>query len=412
MKRSSKLASLALIDIALGFGIQAIVLLTVGVGPETDAYYAGQAPTLVLLAIFQLPLQRALVAAFAERESATYPAYKLYLVVVLALGFVVAVLGALAPFVVPLAFPGLSPETTEIAVSVLRVQGCAIVLMIGNLVWLSLNHVKGAFLKCELALAISSFISAVWVVATVDRFGVMSAAYAQVLKATLSGVAYYFFLRGAASWHTPPWQQIWSVVKPLSMAGSLSKLTPLVDRSIASAATSGSLTILVFAQTIYSAAVGVAERAIVAPRLPALKRDPAAGVSFRVSFQLAVAGAMLVVALSLGTGVILQVPAVVSAFSAQTLKLLLESFILLAGLPIGTLAAQWMAATMVFVGQSRLSARIMTWCFLLGIPVKILGFELGGIRGLAVAMSCYYLASAVSLWLVLRRIGRQRREPT
>ena len=50
---------------------------------------------------------------------------------------------------------------------------------------------------------------------------------------------------------------------------------------------------------MYGAGVGVAERAIVAPRLPALKRSALSDVSFGVPARLALAGAVLVVALAL-----------------------------------------------------------------------------------------------------------------
>jgi len=198
------------------------------------------------------------------------------------------------------------------------------------------------------------------------------------------------------------------VVKPLSTAGLFSKMTPLVDRSIASEAASGSLTMLVFAQTIYGASIGVAERAIVAPRLPELKRNPSLATSMLIALRLALAGAMLAMVLILGAAVALQLDFVLHAVSEPVLKLLLDSLILLAGFPIGTLGAQWLAATLVFMDQAKLSARVMTWCFLAGVPVKIAGFQLGGIRGLAIVMSCYYLASAGSLWLVLRHLASKR----
>ena len=85
----------------------------------------------------------------------------------------------------------------------------------------------------------------------------------------------------------------------------------------------------------------------------------------------------------------------------------MSCIVLLAGFPIGTLSAQWMAANMVFIGEASRLARIMSWCFVIGVPVKFLGFHLGGVHGLAIAMSCYYLASALSVWFVLRHMARK-----
>jgi hypothetical protein len=406
MRRFSALAALASTDIAIGFAVQLLVLLTIGVGTQTDAFFAGQAPALVLLAIFQLPIQRAVVSSFAEGKSTVYPAVRLYAAIVAGMAALVAVVCVAGEFALHLIYPTMSRESIDLALEVLKVQGVAVAITAGNLVLLSLNQLSGQFVRCESLLAGSSLLAAVWVVVALDWLGVIAAAYGQVIKAFLSGTGYLLLLRGQLSNQPPPWRRIWEIVRPLASAGMLSKMAPLVDRSIASVAVAGSLTVLVFAQTVYSAAVGVADRALVAPRLPELKRDAGFPKVFRVTWQLVGAGFTIVLALTLAALVSLNVEWVRAAVSPSVLQLLLELCILLAGLPIGTLAAQWLAATLVFVDKAQITARIMTWCFILGIPVKFLGFALGGIQGLAIAMSCYYLASAGSLWLVIRRLAR------
>jgi len=402
------LALLAAADIAIGFAIQAIVLATVGVGEQTDAYYAGQAPVLVLLAIFQLPLQRAVVAAFAEHDfKVRYPGWPLLLAVLGAMAAIVMALAVVGRFALPLVFPELSESALTTALQVLRVQGAAVAIATGNLVLLSLNQVRGRFVHCELSIAAASLCAAILVLLAVDRIGVLAAAYGQLVKALIAGLLYLFLLRGQLGWARPPWRKIWDIVRPLSSAGLLSKMTPLIDRSIASAAPSGSLTVLVFAQTVYGACVAVAERAIIAPRLPALQRSPALGAALSAVRLLALAGIVLVILFAAGSAVLGLIEPVVSAISASKLQLLLICGVLLAGLPVGTLSAQWMAALMVSVGRAKLSARIMAACFIVAVPVKLIAFRLGGIEGLAVAMSCYYLASALSLWLVLRSLARR-----
>jgi putative peptidoglycan lipid II flippase len=401
------LAMLAAADIAIGFAIQAIVLAKVGVGEQTDAYYAGQAPMLVLLAIFQLPLQRAVVAAFAEHTDARYPGWPLLLVVLGAMSATVFAIALSGEVALPFVFPELSAAARATALQVLSVHGAAVAISAGNLVLLSLNHVRGRFVQCELSVAAGALCAATLVILAVDRIGVLAAAYGQLIKAVISAALYLFLLRGQLGWGHPPWRKIWDIVRPLASAGLLSKMTPLIDRSIASAAPSGSLTVLVFAQTVYGACVAVAERAIVAPRLPALQRSQSLGAALSAVRLLALAGVVLVVLFAVGVAILAQIEPVAAAISPSALHLLLVCGVLLAGLPIGTLSAQWMAAMMVAAGRAQLSARIMAACFIVAIPVKFLAFSLGGIEALAVAMSCYYLASALSLWLVLRSLGRR-----
>lgn len=406
MKRFSALAGLATTDIAIGFAVQLYVLLGVGIGPQTDAYFAGLAPTLVLLAILQMPIQRAVVSAYTGNDAGPFPALRLYGAIVGGLLVVVAVLALAGEYALHFLYPGLSAESLKTALATMQVHGLAVSLAAGNLVLLALNQIRGRFIQCEVGLVSASLAGAVWVLLTLHWLGVVAAAWGQFIKSLCSGVAYMFLLRGQVTGGKPPWRSIWEVIRPLSTAGLLSKLAPIVDRSIASAASAGSLTVLVFAQTIFSSAVGVADRAIVAPRIPELKRNPDYRKVFTVSSRLALAGIAIVIATSLGALVALQVEWIHAVVPRNVLQLLMELLILLAGLPIGTLAAQWLAAALVFVDKARITARIMTWCFLLGIPVKYLGFELGGIRGLAVAMSCYYLASAAALWLTIRSVGR------
>ena len=246
MMRFSALATLAVTDVAVGFAVQTVVLVTVGVGASTDGYYAGQAPMLVLLAVFQLPLQRAVVAAFADNQSGRYPAARLLVFVIVSMACFIGLLMVAAPGVIRLVYWELSAEARQIALDVLRVQGMAVVLTAGNIVLISLNHVSGRFIQCEVALATSAVIAGGCVILAVGRYGVLAPAYGQVLKAFLAGAICLWLLRGKLSWRPPPWKHIWNIVRPLSLAGALSKLAPLVDRSIASGAASGSLTVLVF----------------------------------------------------------------------------------------------------------------------------------------------------------------------
>jgi putative peptidoglycan lipid II flippase len=402
-KGFSLLALLAATDIALGFFVQAQVLVSVGVGASTDAFYAGQAPMVVLLAIFQLPLQRAVVGTFGEpRFAQAFPALRLYAMV---LGlFLIAVIAAsmAGPFGLQLLYHGLSPEAVEVATSVLRVQGLAVTLLAGNLVLMSLNHVRGRFLNCEVVLVFAGVLSAIWVFLAVGRMGVVAAAYGQLLKAAVCGGVFLWMLRRELDWGVPPWRHLWSVVRPLSTAGALSKLAPLVDRSIASAAASGSLTVLVFVQLMYTAGISVVERAFVAPRLPDLKRMVDQDPSTRTALGLGLVGMGLALVLTL-VAVAMQLEFVAREVTPEAGLLFNALIPILVGLPVGTLAAQWLAAGLVFGGRASVTARIMVLCFVASIPVKILGFHFGGIRGLAIAMSCYYLASAISLFVVTKQ---------
>jgi len=407
MKRLSTLTALASTDLAASFLIQVMVLASVGVGQLTDAYFAGQAPVLVLLAIVQLPIQRAVLSAFTDLPPGfRFPGLQLYCAIVGVLLIGVGVLLLIGKAALPFAYPTLSSEALDLALRVMGIQGLAVAIAAGNTVLLSGNHIAGRFVRAEVALASASLVTVAWVAITLPSLGVIAAATGQVLKAALAGASYGIMLRGQMTWRRPPWRSLWKIVRPLASAGLLSKLAPLVDRSIASMAASGSITLLVFAQSLYSAAVGVFDRAIVAPRLPSLKREPTWETISGMSVRLVVAGVGVVAALVAGLWFAALLGWASSALPADSVDLLLGLMSLLVGLPVGTLVAPWLAASLVFLGRASVSARIMAWCFLISIPLKVAAFRLGGVHGLAFAMSCYYLGSAASLWFFSRRFAR------
>jgi peptidoglycan biosynthesis protein MviN/MurJ (putative lipid II flippase) len=402
MRRFSTLAALAATDLGVGFLLQAFVLFSVGVSADTDAYFAGQAVPVVLLAILQLPLQRAVVVAFADGAHDKFPALRLMGAVALGACLVLCLVAIIAPWFIAKIYSELTEPAQSLAVDVLRAQCVAVLFSVSNLVLLSLNQVRGRFIQCEIAVVSSTLTSAAFVFAAVGTLGIMAAAYGQIVKAVVSSLSLAYMLRNSLSMGSPPWKEIAHVLRPLMSAGMLTKLAPVIDRSIASAAASGSMSLLAFGQSIYNAATGIAERAIVAPRLPALKRGASAISVTRVTGQLAAAGLLLAVVMFAAALVALQIPAVVNTVGREQLKLLASIMACLAGFPVAALAVQWIAAAVVILGRPDLSARIVAYGFFAGVAIKFTAFHIGGIRGLAIGISLYYLLNALAFLFAQR----------
>lgn len=405
------LAALAASDLAISFAVQIYMLLTVGIGAKTDAYYAGQAAPIVLLAIFQLPLQRAVVASYAGEQHSEFAGARLLLAVMGGMAILVLILSLAAPFLIGLLYSNLPADAQQIAVSVLRVQGLAVTATVGNLVLLSLNQVDGRFREAELALLSSSAVAGVFVVSTVHTLGVVAASYGQLLKALTAGCLYLWILRPRLTWGRPPWEKVWAVIKPLAAAGSLTKLAPVIDRSIASAAPHGSMTMLSFAQAMYGAATGIAERSIVAPRLPALKRGEMTQTPLRIASQLGLAGLVIAAGTVVLASLTHRLGLAGQLVSPDMLEVLIVSLACLGGFPVAALSVQWMHAAMVILGKPQVSARIVSWGFVVSVPLKLFGFWAGGIHGLALAMSLYYLGNATAFVVALRRLEAARERP-
>ena len=81
---------------------------------------------------------------------------------------------------------------------------------------------------------------------------------------------------------------------------------------------------------------------------------------------------------------------------------------LLGGTLLGGMLGQVLAAQFYITQNTRLLAKIGVIGFTIGIVMKITGFFLGGIYGLAIATSLYYLTNCAAIAAVLinwRRLG-------
>lgn len=310
-----------------------------------------------------------------------------------------------------LVFPELPPSVHSLGVAVLRTQSVAVLFSSVNLILLALNQLAGRFVRCELSVLTSTIVAAAFVVPAVGHFGVLAASLGQVVKALTGTLLLTIPLRRKLSMGPVPWKEIGHVLRPLLSAGMFTKLAPIIDRSIGSAAASGSMSLLAFGQSIYSASTGIAERSIVAPRLPALKRGASSDSPLRVALLLGAAGIVLVIALVSASLVAQHVPKLVELVGDRQLALLTALLVGLAGFPVAALTVQWAAAAVVVLGRPDLSAKIVGAGFLVGVAFKYVGFLMGGIHGLAVGISMYYLLNALAFLLVLRRIIRRPGTP-
>jgi len=404
VRRGFTLATIASSDLLISLCMQLYVVTVVGVGSSTDAYFAGQVIPVSIYGILQLPLQRAIIAAFAGRDAAVFPAARLWLMFTVLAACLLGALAALAPFYLRYVFPSLAAGEFRTTTHIFWLQSAAVVLMTGNLILSSLNQVVGRFVQCELVNVTSTVASACVVLATVGELGVVALALGAVFKAALSALAYRAMLRGRIGSGKSPWSEVWSIVRPMVAAGSLSKFAPVVDRSIASAAAAGSLTLLTLAQTIYSAATVLVERAVVAPLLPGLRRQGNSRATVATAGWLALCAVVVVAVVVVGVALAAHSTMIHRWLSAEQLRMLVGCLLALGGFSVGGLSGQWLSAALVVLGRADLSSRVAIYGFLLSVPMKLAAFSLWGIYGLALAISCYYLLNALIMAVLLASI--------
>jgi peptidoglycan biosynthesis protein MviN/MurJ (putative lipid II flippase) len=403
MRALPSVAVLAAADLGLAFLTQAAVVVTVGFGLQTDAYFAAQVAPLSVYGILQLALHRAVVAVYSDRGSSGYAAGHLVAAVLAGALLVMMLIAATAPWWFGALFREVADTQMELAIAVIRVQGVTTALLLANIVFTALNQVRGKPVTAELVTIASTAVSAAFAILTVRRLGVLAAVYASLLKATLATLLSSAVLAKHVRRGPVPWGELWRVLRPLASASALTKFAPVVDRAIASAAATGLLSILSFAQLIYNAAMGFAERAVVAPNLPSIRRGVSREALVAVGMRLAGFGLLLAIAITAAALVARSVRFVSEQVGADHLLTMAGYLAALSGFAVGGLLGQWAAAALAVLGRASLVARVAVAGFLASIPVKLLAFHAGGVLGLALAISGYYVANALVLSMLLRR---------
>jgi peptidoglycan biosynthesis protein MviN/MurJ (putative lipid II flippase) len=403
MRTQPSLVVLAAADLGLAFLTQAIVVVAVGFGAQTDAYFAAQVVPLSAYGILQLALHRAVVAVYSVRGGPRYPAGLLVIAVLGGALLAMMLIAVTAPWWFGLLFGEVADTQLGLALTIIRVQGITTSLLLTNIVLTALNQVRGRPVTNELVTITSTAISTVFALLTVRRLGVLAATYASLLKAAIAMVLSSVVLARHVERGPVPWQELWRVIRPLASGSALTKFAPVIDRAIASAGPAGLLSILSFAQLLYAAAMGLAERAVVAPNLPSIRRGVSRRALTTVGVRLAGFGLLLAVAISAAALVARSVPWVSDQVGGDELRTMAAYLAALAGFAIGGLAGQWSAAALAVLGRAGWVARVAVAGFLASIPVKLIAFQMAGVLGVALAISGYYLANALVLSLGLRR---------
>jgi peptidoglycan biosynthesis protein MviN/MurJ (putative lipid II flippase) len=403
MKAQPSVAALAAADLGLAFVTQAVVVVTVGFGSQTDAYFAAQVVPLSVFGILQLALHRAVVAVYAVRGTSSFPAGFLVAAILGAAALVMMLIAASAHWWFGLLFSEVAAAQLALAINIIWVQGITTAFLLANVVLNALNQVRGRPVTAELATITSTAIATVVALLTVHRLGVLAATYASLLKAMIAMVLSSAVLSRHVQRGPVPWNELWRVVRPLASGSAVTKFAPVIDRSIAAAGAAGLLSILSFAQMLYSAAMGLAERAMVAPNLPTIRRGVSQSALLKVSGRLAGFGLLLAVAITAAALGARYVPLLSDQVGAGKLTTLAGYLAALAGFAIGGLIGQWSAAALAVLGRADMVARVAVAGFLVSIPVKLVAFRAADVPGLALAISGYYLANALVLSLLLRR---------
>ena len=414
MKLPFSLGALSGANLFLLFLFQAFVLVKIGPGVETDALFAGMALPQLVLAIISSSLMHVLVPYLAgeEENRVQQDTWGIFIVVGIAFGFLTAALYISAHIWVPWIVPGFSPAGKTLTVLLTRIQliGVSFTALTGVL-W-AVYHARQQFLWAEFSPFLGNLLALVCLVWALPRFGITAVAWILVLRTLLHLL---LLLPGLPVYRKPNWRSsnlgvIWRRIKPLLLGSAYYKTDLLVDRFLSSMAPAGGLSLLYLAQQVYGAANEIINKAIAAPMVPLLAGQAKSGnwTQFHGTYRKRLlwmgflTGGSYVV-LFLGGEYLLKILIGHGGVTQHNIVQLQSILICLGGVFIGGALGQILSTTFYAKTDTVTPTKVGAVVFTLGITLKIFGFFLFGILGIAIGSSMYYLLAAAALYVSLEK---------
>lgn len=417
MKRGLSLGLLAAVQIVAAFAFQLVVIAAQGAGPATDAFISAQTVPIIVFSVLALPMQSvwqprlAIASDDSDAASDAYGQAQRQTFVVMA---PIAGLLALArESWLPVLFPGLSAAQIRSAAAISVPLLVSVVLQAHAVIATSALRARGRFVAPELTIGLAAVVSVAAAHTTVSTSGVIGAGW--VILARSAGITVVLLaLTGLPRMRrrrapTDDWNA-WKALRPLWAGSSIYKLSPAIDRYIASHAPPGGMSILALSQTGITGLAQVIERAVTSPAGPEIaqlaNRRDSTGLLRVVRTTM---GRSAVLALVMGLLLVIAKPWWVQlcGFALKLSPQQAAQMWLLAILFLGFLHVSACGSTVVTafiaLGDARTPVIVSVAAFLAGAALKYGAFNLAGLYGLAAATSAYYLINLLVVWWLLEK---------
>lgn len=408
------LAVLAAFNVALATLNQLLVFTLLGSGADTDALVASATIPLVINTVWTVAIPAVLVPKWAgePRQIQVDEAF----LSSLALGALASII--VLTFVIParwwatLLFGGFSAESVDLCARLLRIQMWSVLFTGLATIASAVLHARARFHVVEGLTLVVSATSLAGLYVLLPRYGVDAAAWLTLARSgallLLSIPLLGCLPAGSAKWK-PLSKHLWDM-RRLVGANMYFKLEPIVDRYLLSSTAAGTLSLYGIAQLLHgsggavlgkvwgsTAVTRLAEHAK-ARRLPELRTLYYRNLILLVGVSLAA-----VALLAIGGALVLPKIDRIGQMTAAELANLWQLALLLAGVLVGASSGTLLAGAFYAVGDTRTPTRMSILTFTLFVPLKCLAFYLGGVAGLCVATSLYYITNACMLFVLFRR---------
>lgn len=412
------LGSIAAANVILAIAFQAVILRALGAGAAADVLVAAQATPMVLYAVVGASLVSVwqpmfAVAAAEQRRSLASQALGQILGALTALS---ALLALLSSVWTPLLLPGFKGPVLRDAVEIGQVLLITLAPAGAASVLVAYARADDRFVLGEAVPAVVSAVALGALPATIGHAGLHGVAWLIVARSALILVVLWFAVRRPPPRFAadPAKREVWKSARPILAGSALYKLSPLVDRYLASLGGAGGMALFNLVQTGGAALSGVIDRAFGTPVAPALARRWAAGrhQEFRAAYRRV---ALLILGCTGGLAVALALmwpiwPILVESLlhlPAPQSRLLYALCFGLLGMVGAAACGSTLVAAFYAAGDTRTPMIIGVAGFLISLVLKYALFTEMRLPGLAWATSIYYGANLLIMWVMLeRKIGR------
>lgn len=404
-------ALLTLATVSTGFLLQIFVLRMAGASSDADAYFATAAIPQVILSIAAYIVTGSLMPQLARLDEETRSAVaRTILLLILGIGIPLATgLYLTASLWTFLIFPGFANGNAPASSALAGLAALTMPFAVATCVMSAQLYAERRFLTNEfivlgttVALACAAFL-------VIPGYGIISLGWLVlgrfIIQLGLQSLCISFSGEGAG----------WSTLKPILrqarplLAGALYfKSDLLVDRYLLSLALPGTLSIVVFGQSIFVAASGVLGQALAntaSPTLAVAHNTGDAGL-FRSVLRknlvllLAASGFLVIFSVAFVPPIASLLTKRAVADGAINLRLVLFLF---AGLPVGACVGSLLANAFYAMGDARTPTIMSAITFTIFLGAKIFVFAHFGLYAFCALTSVYYLSNGGIMAILLRR---------
>jgi putative peptidoglycan lipid II flippase len=414
MKRAFTLMTITGINIVVIFIYQWYVVVALGAGPQSDSLFASMVLPQLLLNVVSGSLSFVLIPMLATTSEDGFKVEVSNFLT--ALGLLFAAIGVAlfltAHWWVPLTVPGFTPSGKAITVSLARIQLIGMFFTGVGAVPTAAYQGRHQFVYPAVAATVASAIALVFLFVALPRLGVSAAAWGLSLRAFLQFVLQCPIalpLR-RPNWRDEKFRLALAKLRPLIFGTSYYKTDQLVDRLLVSMAPAGILSLLHLSQQMYAAGNQVFVTAIAAPAVPVLAgqakqgdRDAFERKMMQTLKTLLVLGALAyaliifpgyyVFALIFGHGKLLP-------SEIRELWLIMIAF---GGFWMTGLSGQILSTSFFAMSDTSTPTKIGVIGFTIGIGLKIGGFMLFGVWGIAASTGLYMAFNSVVMYWILKK---------